>query len=99
MLFQEIEGRRHICCARAEPGPAQGHRDPRAIREANIAKRRDDADQRQRIPNLHETNAAVLEARPIELAPYGEAKFRFDPLSPMRLAAPFEALRDDRTPG
>ena len=27
-------------------------------------------------------------------APYGEAKFKFDPLPPMRLAAPFEALRD-----
>jgi methylmalonyl-CoA mutase len=36
----------------------------------------------------------VLEARPVVLAPYGEGKFKFDALSPMRLAAPFEALRD-----
>ena len=33
-------------------------------------------------------------AKPIALAPYGEAKFKFDALAPMRLAAPFEALRD-----
>jgi methylmalonyl-CoA mutase len=28
------------------------------------------------------------------LAPYGEAKFKFDALPPMRLAAPFERFRD-----
>jgi len=28
------------------------------------------------------------------LPSYGEAKYKFDPLTPMRLAAPFEALRD-----
>jgi methylmalonyl-CoA mutase len=36
----------------------------------------------------------VLNAKPVVLAPYGEAKFKFEPLSPMRLAAPFERLRD-----
>ena len=30
--------------------------------------------------------------KPVVLAPYGEAKFKFDALPPMRLAAPFEAL-------
>jgi methylmalonyl-CoA mutase len=30
----------------------------------------------------------------VTLAPYGEAKFKFDALPPMRLAAPFERLRD-----
>ena len=45
-------------------------------------------------PNLHEADVAVLDAKPVALAPYGEAKFKFDALSPMRLAAPFEALRD-----
>jgi methylmalonyl-CoA mutase len=28
------------------------------------------------------------------LAPYGEAKYKFDALAPIRLAQPFEALRD-----
>ena len=45
-------------------------------------------------PNLHEAHVAVLDAKPVALAPYGEAKFKFDALPPMRLAAPFEALRD-----
>ncbi len=45
-------------------------------------------------PNLHEAEVAVLDVKPVELAPYGEAKFRFDALPPMRLAAPFERLRD-----
>ena len=36
----------------------------------------------------------MLDAKPIVLPSYGEAKFKFDPLAPMRLAAPFEALRD-----
>jgi methylmalonyl-CoA mutase len=36
----------------------------------------------------------VLDARPVALAPYGEAKIKFDALPPMRLAAPFERLRD-----
>ena len=42
-------------------------------------------------PNLDEANVAVLDVKPVTLAPYGEAKIKFDPLPPMRLAAPFEA--------
>jgi methylmalonyl-CoA mutase len=45
-------------------------------------------------PNLHEAHVAVLDVKPIELAPYGEARFKFDALLPIRLAAPFERLRD-----
>ncbi len=45
-------------------------------------------------PNLHEAQVAVLDAKPVELAPYGEAKIKFDALPPMRLAEPFERLRD-----
>jgi methylmalonyl-CoA mutase len=36
----------------------------------------------------------VLDAKPVVLAPYGEARFKFDALPPTRLAAPFERLRD-----
>jgi methylmalonyl-CoA mutase len=35
----------------------------------------------------------VLDAKPVVVAAYGEAKYKFDALPPMRLAAPFEALR------
>ncbi len=45
-------------------------------------------------PNLHEAHVAVLDATPIAPAPYGETKITFDALAPMRLAAPFEKLRD-----
>ena len=66
----------------------------RAAREANIAKRRDVLTGASEFPNLGEADVAVLDAKPIVLPSYGEAKFSFDPLTPMRLAAPFEALRD-----
>jgi len=66
----------------------------RAVRETNIAKRREVLTGASEFPNLHEAEVAVLDAKPIALAPYGEARIKFDPLPPMRLAAPFEALRD-----
>src|ERR1700730_10947662 len=66
----------------------------RAVREANIAKRRDVLTGASEFPNLHEADVAVLEARPVVLPPYGEPKIKFGGLPPMRLAAPFEALRD-----
>src|SRR3954466_14104106 len=66
----------------------------RAAREANIAKRRDVLTGASEFPNLHEADVAVLEARPVSLAPYGEQKYKFDALPPIRLAEPFEALRD-----
>ena len=66
----------------------------RAVREANIAKRKEVLTGATEFPNLHEAHVAVLEAKPVVLAPYGEAKFKFDALPAMRLAAPFEALRD-----
>ena len=66
----------------------------RKVREANIARRREVLTGATEFPNLHEAQVAVLDAKPIALAPYGEAKIKFDPLPPMRLAAPFELLRD-----
>lgn len=45
-------------------------------------------------PNLQESETAVLKATPVALAPYGEQKYKFDALPPIRLAEPFEALRD-----
>jgi methylmalonyl-CoA mutase len=66
----------------------------RMVREANIARRKDVLTGATEFPNLHEAHVAVLEVKPIELAPYGEAKFKFDALPPIRLAAPFERLRD-----
>ena len=66
----------------------------RAVRETNIARRKEVLTGASEFPNLHEAQVAVLEAKPVQLAPYGEAKFKFDALPPMRLAVPFERLRD-----
>jgi methylmalonyl-CoA mutase len=66
----------------------------RAVREANIFRRKEVLTGASEFPNLHEAHVAVLDARPVVLPPYGEAKIKFDPLPPMRLAAPFERLRD-----
>src|SRR6202011_6151236 len=66
----------------------------RAVREANIIRRKEVLTGASEFPNLHEALVAVLDAKPATLAPYGEAKFKFDALPPMRLAAPFELLRD-----
>lgn len=67
----------------------------RKARDANIAKRRDVLTGASEFPNLHENETAVLKATPIALAPYGEQKYKFDALPPIRLAEPFEALRDE----
>jgi methylmalonyl-CoA mutase len=66
----------------------------RAAREVNIAKRRDVLTGASEFPNLHESDIAVLDAAPIVLPDYGEAKFKFDSLPSIRLATPFERLRD-----
>jgi methylmalonyl-CoA mutase len=66
----------------------------RAVREANIARRKEVLTGASEFPNLGEAQVAVLEAKPITLAAYGEPKFKFDALPAMRLAVPFERLRD-----
>src|SRR5579864_7476896 len=66
----------------------------RAARQANIARRKEALTGASEFPNLAEGQVAVLDAKPIHLAPYGEPKFKFEPLPPMRLAEGFERLRD-----
>ena len=93
-LFQEIEKAGGIFPALEKNLIQRKVATTRAAREANIAKRRDVLTGASEFPNLHEAEIAVLDATPVALPPYGEAKFKFDALAPMRLAAPFEALRD-----
>ena len=66
----------------------------RAAREANIARRKEVLTGASEFPNLHEAHVAVLDTPPVALAPYGEEKFKFEALPPIRLAVPFERLRD-----
>ncbi|MEH2507557.1 methylmalonyl-CoA mutase [Bradyrhizobium sp. AZCC 1578] len=93
-LFQEIEKAGGMFAGLEQNVIQRKVAATRAAREANIAKRRDVLTGASEFPNLHEDEIAVLEAAPIVLPPYGEAKYKFDPLTPIRLAAPFEALRD-----
>jgi methylmalonyl-CoA mutase len=93
-LFQEIESAGGVFAALEQSLIQRKVAATRAVREANIARRKEVLTGATEFPNLHEADVAVLDAKPIELAPYGEAKFKFDALPPMRLAAPFEALRD-----
>src|SRR4051794_20602515 len=93
-LFQEIEKAGGLFAALEQNLIQRKVAATRATREANIAKRRDVLTGASEFPNLHESDVAVLDIKPIVLPSYGEAKYKFDPLPPMRLAAPFEALRD-----
>jgi len=66
----------------------------RTARCANLAKRSDPLTGVSEFANLGEGAAAVLSVRPMALPPSFDQKFVFDPLPPIRLAEPFESLRD-----
>jgi methylmalonyl-CoA mutase len=93
-LFQEIETAGGVFAALTQNVIQKKVAATRSVREANIAKRKEVLTGASEFPNLHEAHVAVLDATPVALAPYGDAKITFDPLPPMRLAAPFEKLRD-----
>ena len=66
----------------------------RAARDKAIGKRREVLTGASEFPNLHEAAPTVLKATPAPVPPAGEAKINFTPLTPVRLATPFEMLRD-----
>jgi methylmalonyl-CoA mutase len=93
-LFQEIDKAGGVFAA-LEQGLIQGKvAATRAAREANIIRRKDVLTGASAFPNLGEAQVAVLDVKPVELAPSNDAAIKFDALSPMRLAASFERLRD-----
>jgi methylmalonyl-CoA mutase len=93
-LFQEIEKAGGVFSALEQNLIQRKVAATRTLREANLARRKEVLTGATEFPNLHEAQIAVLDAKPVALAPYGDAKFKFDALAPMRLAAPFEHLRD-----
>jgi methylmalonyl-CoA mutase len=93
-LFQEIEKAGGVFASLEQNLIQRKVRATRAAREANIAGRKEVLTGATEFPTLHEVAVTVLNATPVALAPYGEAKFKFDALPPIRLAAPFERLRD-----
>jgi methylmalonyl-CoA mutase len=94
LLFQEIEKAGGVFRALEQNLIQRKVAATRAARETNIARRKDVLTGATEFPNLAENQVAVLDAKPVELASGGEVKIRFDALQPMRLAMPFERLRD-----
>jgi methylmalonyl-CoA mutase len=92
--FQEIEKAGGVFAALTQNLVQRNVAATRDAREANVAKRRDVLTGASEFPNLHEKPADVLDAKPLMPAPCDKAKINFDALAPMRLAAPFEKLRD-----
>jgi methylmalonyl-CoA mutase len=92
-LFQEIEKAGGVFAALEQNLIQRKVAATRKMRETIIARRKEVLTGASEFPNLHEAEVAVLNAKPIVLAAYGEAKYKFDALPPMRLAAPFEGLR------
>jgi methylmalonyl-CoA mutase len=93
-LFQDIEKAGGIFASLEQNLIQRKIAATRAVREANMARRKEVLTGATEFPNLQEADVAVLDAKPVALAPSGEAKIKFDALAPMRLAAPFEGLRD-----
>src|SRR6202165_5324086 len=93
-LFQEIEKAGGAFAALEQNLIQRTVAAARPVRETNIARRKEVLTGATEFPNLHEAAVTVLNAKPVALAPSSEAKIKFDALPPMRLAAPFERLRD-----
>jgi methylmalonyl-CoA mutase len=92
--FQEIEKAGGVFAA-LQQGLIQARvAATRKAREANIATRREVLTGASEFPNLHEADVTVEDAKPLVPISDSEAAFKFDALPAMRLAEPFERLRD-----
>jgi methylmalonyl-CoA mutase len=93
-LFQEIEQAGGVFASLEQNLIQRKVAATRSLREANNARRKEALTGASEFPNLHEAHIAVLDARPTALASDDEAGIKFDALPPIRLAEPFERLRD-----
>jgi methylmalonyl-CoA mutase len=92
-LFQEIE-KAGGAFAALRQGLIQGRvAATRKAREANVSRRKDVLTGASEFPNLQEAQVAVENVKPVPFAAPSEP-ITFEPLAPVRLAAPFESLRD-----
>jgi methylmalonyl-CoA mutase len=92
-LFQEIEKTGGVFPA-LQQGLIQGKvAATRQAREANVARRKDVLTGASEFPNLHEAHATVEDLKPAAPAPTTDP-VKFEPLMAIRLAMPFEQLRD-----
>jgi methylmalonyl-CoA mutase len=91
-IFQEIEKAGGVFSALQQGLIQSKVAATRRAREANVARRKDVLTGASEFPNLHEAQIAVEDVKPV--APVSANAITFEPLAPLRLAAPFERLRD-----
>ncbi len=92
--FQEIEAAGGAWAA-LERGLVQGKvAAVRAERQKAVARRKDALTGTSDFPNLHEKSAAVLDVAPVTPPKETATAISAEPLPRIRLAEPFEALRD-----
>jgi len=93
-LFQEIEAAGGACAA-LEAGLVQRKvAEVRAARQKAIATRKDALTGTSEFPTLAEVEVNVLDAAPVKTAPLATKVLTADPMPPIRLAEPYEALHD-----
>jgi methylmalonyl-CoA mutase len=91
-LFQEIETAGGVAEALEQALVQSKVAATRAEREKNIARRRDALTGTSEFPNIHEAEVSVLDVAPSPVR--ADAEPKFPALPRIRLAEPFEALRD-----
>ncbi|TAK48574.1 MAG: methylmalonyl-CoA mutase [Xanthobacteraceae bacterium] len=94
LLFQEIEQAGGAGAALEGGLIARKVLAVQAERAANVVRRRDALTGASEFPDIHEAPVPVLGSRLIGTAHGGAAVVKFDAIKPMRLAEPFEKLRD-----
>jgi methylmalonyl-CoA mutase len=93
-MFQEIEATGGIATALARGFVQEKVAKVREARQAAVARRAVPLTGTSEFPDLAEAPVAVLDVRPVEVPPPGASAITFPALSRIRLAEPFEQLRD-----
>jgi len=93
-LFQEIEKAGGVWAALEAGMIQQKVAAVRAERQKAIARRTDILTGTNEFPNIHEKLSSVLDIAPVAPAKGDEARAIAEPMKSMRLAEPFEQLRD-----
>ena len=93
-LFQEIEAAGGAAAALASGLIQDKVAQVRAAREQRIAQRIEPLTGTSKFPDIAEAPVSVLDVPPVPAPSPAAAAFTFAPLRPMRLAEPFERLRE-----
>jgi methylmalonyl-CoA mutase len=92
-MFQEIEAAGGAAAALEKGLIQKTVGETRRARQANLARRKDALTGTSDYPNLAELPVKVLDAKPVGV-PLPKAALTFEPLPSVRMAEPYEALRD-----